>query len=288
MNNEIYLSTGSLVERRNNYDKNTVTRIIPELLDRGIIDGAELMMIKLYYPKLENVIGMYLDSGITFPVTHCDKEIGTLLSNAAVIRKDSLSESEKLKSEAFELFKVNLEAAAMAGSARLVLHLWGGLSSDRAVKYNIEWLPSLALQAERYGIKILIENVPSAKTDPLSNLRMLPSEMLERCGIVFDTRFATCHRQPGETLSDEKIAPHIEHVHISDYIGGLKEFSCLRPVYHPGEGQADFDLIFSALSSNLYGGSFTLESQGIRSGTEIDLPCLINSLRFIKSKSESI
>ena len=288
MNNEIYLSTGSLVERRNNYDKNTVKRIVPSFIDRGICDGAELMMIKAYYPKLEATISDFLNEGVLFPVTHCDKDVGTLLSNAAVIRSESKKESERLKTEAYDMFKVNAEAAAMAGSKRMVLHLWGGLSSDNAVRYNIEWLDGLIEIADTYKVRLLIENVPSALTDPLNNWKMISETELEKTGLVFDTRFATCHRQPKETLTDKYVNKHIEHVHISDYIGGLKEFSCLRPVYHPGEGTVDFELIFSLLKENGYSGTFTLESQGIREGNEIDVNTLQKSLEFIRNNAENM
>ena len=77
-------------------------------------------------------------------------------------------------------------------------------------------------------------------------------------------------------------------MHISDYIGGLKEFSCLRPVYHPGEGTVDFALIFSLLKENGYSGTFTLESQGIREGNEIDVNMLQKSLEFIRNNAENM
>ncbi len=280
----IYLSTGAIVEKRNNYNKDEVRRVIPALIDGGYCDGAELMMIPLYYKSLEKTVGDFLSAGINFPVTHCDKDVGTLLSDAAVIRTDSVSESERLRKKAFDLFCVNLAAASSAGSKRLVLHLWGGLSSDNAVDYNVEWLSELCEKAREYGIKILIENVPSAKADPLSNLRKIKAPAVDECGFVYDTRFAECHRQHKETLSDTSVAPKIEHVHISDYIGGLKEFSHLRPVYHPGEGTVDFGFIFSKLREIGYGGTFTLESQGITDISSINIAVLQRSLDFIRSR----
>lgn len=288
MNNEIYLSTGAIVEKRNNYNKDEVKRVIPYLIDSGFCDGAELMMIPLYYRSLEKNVGEFLSAGVNFPVTHCDKEVGTILSDAAVIRKDSVSESEKLKRKAFEIFENNLFAACAAGSRRLVLHLWGGLSSDNAVEYNIEWLSELCDAADKAKIKILIENVPSAKSDPLTNLKKIKPRELEKCGFVFDTRFAQCHRQISETLCDKTVSGKIEHVHISDYIGGRKEFSHLRPVYHPGEGTVDFSAVFSMLGNPGYDGTFTLESQGITGESSIDTAALEKSLEFIKHGCENI
>lgn len=288
MNKEIFLSTGAIVEKRNNYDKDSIKRIIPPLIDKNICDGAELMMINPYYTSLEKNISGFLSEGVNFPVTHCDKEVGTILSNAAVIRTDSKKESDRLEINALDLFKQNITAAKCAGSKRMVLHLWGGLSSDYAVEYNIDKLSELIEISENNGIKLLIENVPSAKEDPLANLKKINSRCLERTGVVYDTRFAECHKQHKETLSDRYISHYIEHVHISDYIGGKKEFSHLRPVYHPGEGIIDFQNVFSLLKKINYCGTFTLESQGITSEVEINVNALINSLTFIRNNAENI
>lgn len=283
--NKIYLSTGSLVERRNGYNWHKVTEVVPRLMEKGFADGAEFMVISRYYENTKEVTREFLGAGITFPVLHSDKEIGTLFSDAAVLMsRGEKDEALQKKTAAKELFKRCCEIASEVGSRRTVLHLWGGLRSDSEIKYNTEWLGELLEISDPFGIKILIENVPSAKRDPLSNWRDLAG-YLDRVGLIFDTRFATCHRQPKETLGD-KVAEKIEHVHISDYRGGLKEFSCLRPVWHPGEGIADFPLIFSSLAKLSYGGSFTLESPGIVDGCEISDARLEKSLSFIKAMCE--
>lgn len=282
MNNEIYLSTGALVERRNNYNYHKVSEIVPLLTEEGYISGAEFMMIKLYYEIRDEVVREFLGNGVKFPVIHSDKEIGTFLSDAAVALAEDGDKTfaAERKKAALDMFRFSCETGCMAGSKRLVLHLWGGLNSDKAVDYNAEWLSELLEIARSYGIKILCENVPSSAGDPLSNWKKIESS-LDEAGLIFDTRFATCHRQPKETLTD-KIAKKIEHVHVSDYRGGFKEFSCLRPVWHPGEGSADFKLIFSLLKELSYGGTFTLESPGIIDGNEINTEKLKKSLSFIK------
>ena len=147
-------------------------------------------------------------------------------------------------------------------------------------------MPSLYAQVIAFTLLLLrpsrSSNVPSTVTDPLFNLHKIACE-LGRVGVVFDTRFATCHENAKETLSDGAVAPHIEHVHISDYRGGKKEFTCLRPVFHPLEGKCDFPLIFGMLRDLDFEGSFNLESPGITGeGPEIDLDNLKRSLTFIK------
>ncbi|MBE6563141.1 MAG: sugar phosphate isomerase/epimerase [Ruminococcaceae bacterium] len=282
MNNKIYLSTGALVERRNGYNFHIVSDLVPRLMDEGFVSGAEFMMIKLYYEKRAEVVSEFLSAGVKFPVIHSDKDIGAYLSEAGVILSEGgdKAEAEKKKREALDMLRFSLETGGMVGAERLVLHLWGGLCSDKAVDYNAEWLAELIEIARPYGIKILIENVPSSATDPLTNWKKLEG-YLDEVGLIFDTRFATCHRQPRETLT-APVAKKIEHVHVSDYRGGLKEFSCLRPVWHPGEGIADFDLMFGLLKELDYKGTFTLESPGIISGSEIDEDRIRKSLAFIR------
>ena len=284
MNNKIYLSMGALVERRNNFDEDEVIRTIPRLMDEGAIDGAEFMFIKLYYGRSVELARRLVSEGCLFPTFHTHKDIGAVLADAGVAKNEgSVEEASRMRQEALDMFRVNCETACAAGSARLVLHLWGGLSSDRAIDFNAAALPDLIEIASEYSLKILVENVPSVVTDPLTNWLKI-EEDFDRIGLVFDTRFATCHENAKETLTCDAVTPHIEHVHISDYRGGHKEFKCLRPVFHPGEGKCDFGYIFERLNELHYGGSFTLESPGIiGDGPEIDLDNLRRSLNFIKN-----
>ena len=284
MSNKVYLTMGALVERRNGFDSDEVARTIPRLQDESFIDGCEFMFIRKYYEEGGAELARRLVSeGCLFPTFHTDKDIGADLADGGVaLSEGDKSTAEEKRRTALEKFKYNCETACEAGSKRLVLHLWGGLSSDRAIDFNAAALPEILEIADGYGLRVMVENVPSVVTDPLTNLKKI-AEYFGRCGVVFDTRFATCHENAKETLSDPDITAAIEHVHISDYRGGLKEFKCLRPVWHPGEGQCDFSYIFGRLKEMNYGGSFTLESPGIvDEGPAIDLDRLKKSLTFIK------
>lgn len=282
--NEIYLTMGSLVEKRNGYDTAQAAKTIPALTDAGYIDGAEFMFIRMYYGKAPELARHLVSEGCVFPTFHTDKDIGADLSDAGVALKGGDRDTaRKLRAGAIDKFRYNCETACEAKSDRLVLHLWGGLNSDFAIDFNAEALPELVGIAKEYGKKIIVENVPSSDTDPLTNWKKL-SGCFGEIGLVFDTRFATCHRNAKETLEDAAVFPYIEHVHISDYIGDKKDFKCLRPVYHPGEGICDFGYIFGRLGELGYKGTFTLESQGITDeGPEIDLPRMKRSLEFIKN-----
>ena len=266
MKRMIYCSTGTTVSRRNGYNFHLVTQLFPQLQQQGIIDGAEFMMIPAYYPQMKAVADEWLGEGLTFPVIHCEKEVGTLLSDAAVAKATGEADAaEVLLRQALDDFKKNCEMGAMAGSRRMVFHLWGGLNSDGHVAYNISVLPQLMEIIRPYGIRLLIENVPCTTQDPLSNWKSM-SMHLDKCGLIFDTRFGFFHRQIENIWQAEDIYPCIEHIHIGDIRGAEKDFSTLRPIYHPGEGMVDFQSVVRRLNEVRYSGTVTLESPVAKDG----------------------
>lgn len=259
MNRTCLCSTGTIVGRANGYNIHLVTEIFPRLMRDGLISGGELMMLPVYYDRLRAVAEEWLAAGIVFPVLHCEKEVGTLLSRAAAAAFAGDSTATSLHREAVENFRLNCEMCQMVSSPRMVLHLWGGMDSDRHIAYHREALPELVEIASSYRIRILIENVPSNTYDPLSNWRGL-FPLSSQCGLIFDTRFGQLHRQIRETWEDDRIRERIEHIHISDILCAPREFSKLRPILHPGEGMIDFRAFASILDCYGYAGTMTLES----------------------------
>lgn len=262
----ILASTGTLVSRLNGYDITLVSRLFPPLIRDGLIEGGELMMLNSYYDRMEAVCAEWKAEGISFPVIHCEKDVGTFFSDAgAMLSAGETAEAEKTAEHALSLFLQNCEMGAMANASRMVLHLWGGRNSDYYLSYNREMLSRCREIIRPYGIRLLIENIPSAYRDPLSNWRdLLP--LADDVGLIFDTRFGNLHRQIEEIWADPAIVPHIEHIHISDHNGAERDFSSLRPILHPGEGMIDFDRFAEILSENSYGGTITLESPVSREG----------------------
>jgi len=260
----LFCSTGTIVGRINGFNIHLVTKILPPLVEDGIIGGAELMMLPVYYDRLSEVSGEWLSAGIPLPVIHADKDIGTLLSDAGVaFNAGDRDSADALRKEAADKFRLNCEMGAMADSRTMVLHLWGGMNSDRQIGYNASLLPGLCEIIRPYGIRLLIENVPSNTYDPLSNWKkLLP--LPDNCALIFDTRFGQLHRQIDETWADADVAPHIEHIHVSDILGAPRDFSTLRPILHPGEGMIDFNAFCRILDARDYGGTVTLESPVIR------------------------
>ena len=278
----LYCSTGTIVSRLNGYNYHLVTRIQPELQRRGLCDGAELMMLPVYYDHLREIADEWLGAGIVFPVLHCEKEIGTQLSDAGrAAAEGDAAAAARLREAAMKDFARNCEMAALVGAPRMVFHLWGGLTSDRYVEYNAAALGALCETARAGGIRMLIENVPSAAYDPLTNWRrLLP--LPPDCGLIFDTRFGQLHRQIDETWADEAVRAHIEHVHVSDIRGAARDFSTLRPIYHPGEGMIDFDAFARTLDRCGYAGTVTLESP-VSSPDGADAEKLARTLAYLRA-----
>ncbi len=280
---KLFTSTGTMVARLNNYDYPRALREISSLYDDGLCDGLELMMLVHYYDKVDAVIGEVRASGVPAEVIHCEKEIGTMLSDAGKLQADGDRDgAERLSSNALELFRRNCTFAERLMIPRMVLHLWGGLASDTHIDYNISKLSELEAIAKRHGTRLLIENIPSQKSDPRANWHALLPQLGES-GFIFDTRFGCLHAQSADILTDGTLTPHIEHVHISDFGGGYREFKALRPILHPGEGNVDFDEIARLLDSFGYSGTITLESP-VCVGEELDIQKLRCTLAYLREK----
>ncbi len=282
MARKLYISTGTLVGRENGYDYRGALDVIGHLCDDGYADGLELMMLRFYYDKIEAVSDAVCGCGAHAGTIHCEKDVGTLISDAAVLDMEGKAdEADAAYVRAEELFRLNCTAAERIGIERMVLHLWGGLSSDRNIGYNISRFSELRRIAAEYGVRILVENIPSNTADPLTNWRrLLP--YLGNCGLIFDTRFGKLHEQTDDILSDREITSKIEHIHISDFGGTYRDFSALRPILHPGEGTIDFCHVADLLGTIGYSGTITLESP-VMEGETRNIPKLRETLSFIRN-----
>ena len=278
---ELYVSTGTLVGRSNGYNYRRAMREIAELREKELCTGLELMMLQAYYDQPDQVAEAVLTCGVVPAVIHCEKEVGTVLSDAGKAFAEGENDAGRaLTSQAEEWFRLNCAMAERLGIRRMVLHLWGGRTSDRFVAYNISRLSTLNAMARESGVRLLIENVPSTDADPRSNWkRCLPQ--LGDAGLIFDTRFGQLHEQTGDILTDPELAPLIEHVHISDFGGTCRDFSALRPILHPGEGKVDFPEVSRLLDGMGYRGTVTLESP-VMVGEELDIPKLERTLRYLR------
>lgn len=278
---QLYVSTGTMVGRSNGYDYRRALEQIRRLQDSGHCDGIELMMLKFYYDKIVEVTTAVKESGVFSATIHCEKDIGSMISDAGVLDLEgNHDEAETKYREAVQLFRLNCTFAERLHITRMVLHLWGGISSDRHIEYNISKLPELNDIASEYGVKILCENIPSNHTDPQTNWhKLLP--YLGKAGLIFDTRFGKLHEQTREILTDDALIPHIEHIHISDFAGTYRDFSALRPILHPGEGTIDFSDVAQLLNDINYRNTITLESP-VMVGEALDIEKIERTLEYLR------
>lgn len=249
-----------MVRRDNGYNYPRAIHIIKALRDEGVLYGGELMMLVHYYDKFAEVTDCVTSSGVPFSVIHCEKGVGTSLSQAATLHSEGkLSEAEALFDELTDTFRLNCRFGERIGAKQMVFHLWSGIDSDRHIEYNCEKAAHFKNIAAEHGLNLLFETIPCAVSDPLTNLLRL-SEVLPDAEFIYDTRLSALHGQECAILEEARIASKIRHMHVSDFIGKLRDFSALRPIYHPLEGQIDFEKIAGLVKNIRYSGHITLES----------------------------
>lgn len=248
MNTQFYVSLGSFVGS----DYKNSHKHIPGIIEKINADGFEFLMMRSWYEKLGEVIFDFKSAGLKFPVFHMDKNIGEFIS------RNESGDTERAEA----LFEHNCVTACELGSKKLVLHLWGGLPSDKNIDFNIETFGKLQEKAEEYHLALTVENVVCNTHNPLTHLKRL-AWLYPEIQFTLDTKFAAFHYQLGDYCTPEHNwlwkKHFITHLHISDYKGGYMEWERLKGL-HPGEGNTDFAALFSFMKSVRYGGTITLET----------------------------
>jgi len=273
-------STGTLVRRTNEYNYPRALRIIKELALEGTIYGGELMMLPHYYDKFGDVTSAVNASCVPFPVIHCEKGVGTSLSRAAALNAEGDAVgADSLYLSLLDEFRLNCRFGQKIGAEYMVFHLWSGFDSDSHLEYNIDAAKNLADIAKDYSLKLLFETIPCTTHDPRANLHALLSEFPE-AEFIYDTRLSALHGQELSYLRDERLSSRTRHIHVSDFIGQIGDFSALRPIYHPTEGQIDFESIAAEVKRMDYSRYITLESP-VTTDTDADLDKLRDTFRYL-------
>lgn len=268
----LYCSTGTIISKYNGFDYTLMNTVLTPIVRELSLDGCEFMMLTVFYEKFDEIVSYMEKVGMTFPVLHSDKEIGVLLGTG----------KEEDDREALRRFAANCAFARRLSADRIVIHLWGGLVSDKNSTHNISMIPAICDIAEKHGVTPLIENIPCAAADPISHWEEI-NALDSRARFIYDTRFGEFHRQnPDIPRHPFFKSGLVEHMHISDFLGEKGDFTRLRPILHPGEGQIDFHRIFSDIEENGYRGSITLESPVVFEDGSLDTDKLRRTLSFIK------
>lgn len=268
MKNKILCSTGALIGRWNCRDF-TLLKSCSELLK---CDGFEFMMYGPWHDRIDELKSFLKTLDTTFPVFHVEKDVGNLISRNGVGDVET----------ATDLFERNCALAKYIGSERLVLHLWGGIDSDKDINNNINVYKRLAEISKRFGLILTVENVVCNRNDPISNLFKLCAECPD-VKFTFDTKMSEFHNQT-EALYDpenEWLFSRIRHMHINDYNGGYMDWANLKTL-HIGEGRVDFDTLFEFLKAKEYRFDFTVEATSFDQSGAIDCDALNKTFAKIR------
>ena len=269
--NKVLCSTGTVIGRVNNFDYN----LMPEYVNKINCDGFEFMTEPFWNSEedIEKILSGLTPYNINFVTLHLDKHIGDLISK---------NENGDI-GEALRIFDLDCRAASVFGAKLLVLHLWGGHDSDKHIDINIKVYGDLLEIAGKYNLILTVENIVCSTYNALIHLKKLYETYGNSMKYTIDVRHAEFHKMlkvtcEADFLWENNLVPHI---HIADYKGNYMDWSKLRPVLPPGEGDIDFEYLSSFLKKINYTGSFTLEAGGAMTETGIDYGKLNRRLDFI-------
>lgn len=264
-------STGALITSRNGRNHKLLAQADRELSS----EGFEFMMYPSWYEKWEEVAADIVALKLPVVTFHVDKNVGELISR----------NEEGDRQQARENFTINCRMAQMMGAKLLVLHLWGGMPSDRNIAVNIEEYAVLRKIAEEYELLLTIEDVPCNHQNPLKHMVTL-HEQYPDVSFTFDIRFAAFHGLVDAFLSEEYgwlWEGPIKHIHIGDFAGEPMDWGALRSCLHPREGKIDFQRFFAYLAKVGYKGTVTVESTSVAEDGRMLTEKLNDTFAYLRS-----
>ena len=266
--NRILCSTGALIGPPNGWDFTLLRKYIGRLE----CDGYEFLMYGAWHEQADCLQRFLNALPISIPVFHVEKYVGDLLS------RNADGDTEK----ALMLFRQNCALARDIGAEKLVVHLWGGLDSDKVIGHNFEYYKYLRQISDAHSLVLTVENIVCNVRSPMEHLTAL-TQRYPDIQFTFDTKMAAFHGQLDLLYKAENrsLFSHIRHMHINDYGGGYKEWKKLRTL-HIGEGNIDFDRLFQFVCSSDYCGDFTVEATSYDQNGTIDFESLNDNFRKIR------
>lgn len=267
--NKIFCSTGAVTGRPNGRDFRLLKQC-GEMLD---CDGYELLMYDDWREKIDELKSFLSGTDLSFPVFHIEKDVGNLLS------RNGDGDVER----AYEIFDINCALASEIGASKLVLHLWGGLDSDRDFPHSMECYKVLRGISDSHKLLLTVENVVCNRRDPMSRLTEL-AEAYPDALFTFDTKMSEFHGQTDLLYKEENrwLFRKTAHMHINDYAGGYMDWGSLKTL-HIGEGHVDFAKLFAFLKEQDYKGDFTVEATSFDQSGKIDFNALNNSISKLRN-----
>ena len=264
----VYISNGCIVTRYNGRDYH----LIPKYAEQLPVDGVEFLMYYVWDDEVKELRSFLKHCGLSFPVTHMDKQVGELLAESGLEHKD----------EILKWFRRDLVTACELGSRKLVLHLWNGPCSDRNFDAALDLFGELYELADKEGILLTAENVACRENLCLTHLNDLLAKY-PFARFTYDTKMAFLHGE-NELLGKPEwahILPAISHLHVNDSkiadIGGGR-----LPIMHIGDGDVDFDAFFALLKERKFDGTATIESTSVLEDGSVQIEKLTKSIETVR------
>ena len=276
--NLILCSTSTFIHTWNGRDHTLIERMNQNL----IYPGFEIFMFDYYadapneYGDVADVIIGAKEKGILFYSMHMNKRIGDLIS-----RNDKNDIENALR-----LFEWNCEYAIKFGVKLLVLHLWGGLPSDKNIDVNIKTFQKLKEISDKYNLMLTVENIVCNTYKPLDHMKKMWEIYKDEIKFTIDVRQAEFHKSLIETCESSFLWDNnlVSHLHINDFSGGYMDWANLRKNTALAQGDVDFDYFFSFLNLINFQGSITIESNYNQEISFDDMALDLNkSYEFIKN-----
>lgn len=265
MRNPVLLSTGAFTGRRNGRN----FKLALEYADLLDCDGFEFLFFEDFYPYIDTLVCEYRAAGLNVPVVHAEKSTGDLLDGDAAHLALSL-----------ERFRVNCDAGARLGCAKVVLHAWGYPMSDGEPDRTCGVLARFREIAREYALELVVENVVCIHGSPLAMLRRVRTAYPEQKFLI-DTRHAQFHRELPETLDDDIMAS-VRHLHLADFHGGYMDWEHRSAGIALGAGDVDWPLFFGKLRALGYGGTVTIEAAAILE-RGVDVAAQNRNIAFVRA-----
>ena len=201
------------------------------------------------------------NSGVVFYSMHTNKNIGELISR---------NEDNDIDN-AVRLFESNCQYAVQYDVKLLVLHLWGGVPSDKHIDVNIGMYPKLKAIADRYNLLLTVENIVCNTYKPLDHMKKLWEMYPHDIKFTIDVRQAEFHNSLVETCESAFLWENdlVAHLHFSDYGGGYMDWPSMRTPIGLTQGNIDFEYFFSFLKSIGFDGSVADETGYIADSGEL-------------------
>ena len=266
MNNKIYCSTGTFIGRKNERNH----RLVIEYGSKLNCDGFEINIFEDWYNNLDTVINDYKTNAIICPVIHADR----------AIMADNIEEEKY-----FELWKLNCNFGAAIGASKIVVHAWGLPNSDKNPEIIYERCAKLLETANNHNLDLLVENIVCQYGSPLEHIEKL-AHLYPEIGLVIDTCQAQFHAEMEQTCQSPIWKNgNVRHIHISEYIGGYKEWAAFgynAGFPQPGKGDINYEMFFKHLKDINYTNTLTLEAPSIPQEEGVDVATLNECLDFVR------